>query len=58
MMCYLDKTFCASKNCQNECGRKFTAEDAIAAKKWWGSDQYPVAYSHFCGEDDEVNLSS
>lgn len=57
MICYLDKTFCGSKNCKNECGRQLTKKDALAAEKWWGGKHCPIAYSYFCGDDDEVNLS-
>lgn len=40
------------------CGREFTEQDAIDAEKWWGSKDYPVAYSEFCeqsngGKEDE-----
>lgn len=33
MICYKDTTFCASPNCKNECGREFTSEDEINAKR-------------------------
>jgi hypothetical protein len=49
MICFQDRTFCGSKNCKNLCGRKFTKELHKQAVKWWGSDEYPVAYSTFCG---------
>lgn len=26
MICYLDRTFCVTKNCKNACGRKLTDE--------------------------------
>lgn len=50
MICYKDMTFCGSKVTDHTCGREFTKQDAIDAEKWWGSKNYPVAYSYFCGE--------
>ena len=58
MLCYLDRTFCVSKNCTNKCGRKLTKEIEIEANLWWtnsfkGRDgQAPIACSYFCGEDE------
>lgn len=52
MIHYKDRAFCASKVAVHTCGREFTAEDAIAAEKWWGSKEYPVAYGLFCGGDE------
>jgi hypothetical protein len=51
MMCYLDKTFCASPHCENKCGRKLTPEILKAADKWWGKGEgeAPIAMSYFCG---------
>lgn len=54
MICFRDRTYCASPNCRNECGRQFTAEDAVAAKAWWGSDDYPVAMSTFCDKHGDL----
>ncbi len=54
MICYLDRTFCSSPNCENKCGRKLTEEIIEGAKKWWGSDDAPIAMSNFCGETDEI----
>ena len=51
MICYRDRTFCCSKVEKHTCGREFTEEDAINAKKWWGSEDYPVAYGEFCKEE-------
>ena len=44
-MSYLDKTFCASPQCKNECGRQMTSEER--AKK--GGIEW-VSYAYFCGE--------
>lgn len=51
MICYLDKTFCVSLNCENKCGRKLTDKVIKSAIQWWGSDDAPIAMSCFCGGD-------
>ena len=56
MICYRDITFCGSKTHKPDCDRQFTAEDAQGAKKWWGSDDAPVAFADFCGEKRTDNL--
>ena len=46
MICYKDKTFCASVNCKNDCGRKLTRqiiEDATKA-------DLPLSFAFFCGD--------
>lgn len=46
-MTYLDKTFCASPNCKNECGRQLTSElEAKNIINNW------VSYSYFCGNPE------
>lgn len=50
MMCYRDRTYCASKVKKHTCGCEFTKQDAKDAEKWWGNKDYPVAYAYFCGE--------
>jgi hypothetical protein len=54
MICYRDRTYCGSPNCENKCGRKLTDEVKEGAKKWWGSDNAPIAISNFCDEKGEV----
>lgn len=44
MICYKDKTFCASASCKNECGRKITPEEVKHAKELG----LPIAYGKFC----------
>ena len=57
MMCFKDKTFCASPNCKNECGRKMTPEledelkRANMPDKWDG--MLPVSYNYFCGKPED-----
>ena len=46
-MSYKDKTFCASPDCKNACGRKMSEEDKQFLK---GHPWYPVSYGYFCGE--------
>jgi hypothetical protein len=57
MLCYLDKTFCISPNCENKCGRKLTEEIIADANKWWGKPSgAPIAMSSFCQDmsDEEI----
>lgn len=52
-MYYKDKTFCASHNCKNECGRQIT--DAQR-----GEDQrlgLLIAWNYFCDVPNEVYQS-
>jgi hypothetical protein len=45
--CFLDYTYCASPNCNNECGRKMSKEIETAMDKL----KYDrVAFGYFCGE--------
>ena len=57
-MTFLDKTFCVSPNCENECGRKMTVDEKAALKIWQSlinpaNDPKvitPITYGYFCGE--------
>jgi len=51
--CYLDKCYCASPNCKNECGRKMSPEIKEAIQKIPNA-HYSMAY--FCGEEIEEDL--
>jgi hypothetical protein len=42
-MSYKDRTFCASPNCKNECGRKMTDEEKAA-----NFDNQWISYGYFC----------
>ena len=60
MLCFKDTTFCSSsEQCGNtDCGRKFTDKDREDAKAWWGSYDFPVAWSDFrndCGKFKPVD---
>ncbi len=52
MTAFMDKTFCASPNCQNQCGRKMTAQEEEALKKW-GCDF--VSWADFCNKEGNQN---
>ena len=45
-MNFKDKTFCASPNCKNDCGRKMTDEEKVQSI----SSGLFVSYAYFCGE--------
>jgi len=53
MLCYKDKTFCASPNCENECGRKMKDEEHYQAD----SLEIPIAWGYFCGLPDDAYQS-
>jgi hypothetical protein len=44
MICYKDKTFCASKVKKHTCGRKIIKKEIEHAKKIG----LPIAYGNFC----------
>jgi hypothetical protein len=46
-MMSLDRTFCMSPNCINECGRKMTDEERELGIQL----DIPIAFAYFCGED-------
>lgn len=51
MLSFNDRTYCASPNCTNECGRKMTADEKekLAKSNMWVSTAYfcdvPEGYS-------------
>jgi hypothetical protein len=47
----LDRTFCASPNCKNDCGRKITeAEKEFLRKEREAGINRPTSNGYFCGE--------
>lgn len=56
MITFKDKTFCASPNCQNDCGRKMTDEEKKEfliqnlPQNWDG--MLGVSCAYFCGEPE------
>ena len=50
MLCYRDMSFCSAypDRCKNDkCPRAFTNEERERARRWWGNDNVPVAFSDF-----------
>jgi hypothetical protein len=47
----LDKTFCASPQCKNDCGVKFTDEVKRAADIM--RPNYGVSLAYFCGKPEQ-----
>lgn len=45
-MCFNDRTYCASPDCENKCGRKMTIVEEQEAVQ----SGLPVSYGYFCGE--------
>lgn len=52
-MIFKDKTYCASPNCQNKCGRKMTDSERIELANY-ESTVIPIGYAYFCDENGEV----
>ena len=53
MWSYKDKTFCASPDCENECGRKLTDQDKHYLSSFSDPENAPVVcYAYFCGEPE------
>lgn len=50
-MSYLDKTFCASPGCQNECGRRMTEYERENLSR--SNAQY-VSYGYFCQQENDI----
>ena len=48
MICFRDRTWCASPNCKNECGAKMSQEMKEKAK----NSNEPIAWAYFCGDGD------
>lgn len=61
-MTFLDKTFCASPNCINECGHKMSDEekDRLNIAAWKNPDAYSVlvAWAYFCGKPELLKTSA
>lgn len=46
----LDKTFCATPNCKNECGRRMAEDERALSVKL----AIPISYAYFCGEPESI----
>jgi hypothetical protein len=57
MICYKDMTFCKSDCINTNCFRNWTEEKSKDAKKWWGSDNAPVAFSDFSKDCKDYKCS-
>ena len=58
MICFKDRSFCGSPNCQNQCGRKMTQEEEYEYKRANEPDQWDgmlgVSYVRFCDDKGEL----
>ena len=53
--CYRDKTYCATPDCKNECGRKMSEE----VRQLLAQDKHGrTAYAYFCGEPSQQFLDN
>jgi len=53
----LDKTFCGSPQCKNECGRKLP--DDYYSNIWKDPASYEghlISYAYFCGDPDNTHV--
>lgn len=55
-MSFKDRTYCASPNCENKCGRKLTKEQKqelamLSDAGYWSAQ---VSYAYFCGDSDTL----
>lgn len=58
-MSFLDKTFCASPDCKNECGRKMTESEKEYLKElaFRGlKSSSLVSQAYFCGEPSKEGI--
>ena len=53
-MSYKDKTWCASPQCKDKCGRKMLDKDRKLVEAL-GQDAY-VSYAYFCGYPDDMPM--
>jgi len=54
VICYRDRTWCASPGCVGACGRQWSAAEQAKAEAWWGGKGAPVAFANFCDERGRV----
>ncbi len=59
-MSYNDRTYCASPDCHNECGRQMSSMEKAQQKAFFAAHGYniPVSYAYFCGEPQEETPQS
>lgn len=51
MICFRDRTWCASPNCEGECGRKPTIEIKAAMR----TQNLPISWAYLCGEGEVIH---
>jgi hypothetical protein len=50
MICYRDRAFCSrTDDCKCDDFRRMTPDKLADARKWWGSDDPPIAWMDLCG---------
>lgn len=53
-VCFNDRSYCASPNCKNECGRKMTEKEKRDLERLNQPNHWDgllgVCYGYFCGE--------
>lgn len=56
-MSYKDRTYCATPDCKNDCGRKMSDMEVAQQKAFFAAQGYniPVSYAFFCGEPKGEN---
>jgi len=53
MIPFKDKTFCASPDCKNECGRKMTKKEREEFDRLNEDHWMCISQGYFCGEPNE-----
>jgi hypothetical protein len=53
VICFRDRTWCASPECKGECGRQMTPEIKAEARK----SKEPISWGIFCGDKDYPDWS-
>lgn len=59
MLCHNDRTYCASPNCENKCGRQMSYAHKEHLHQLEKKGQaFPVCYGYFCGEPSPYEVFS
>jgi hypothetical protein len=53
MIPFKDKTYCASPNCKNECGRMMTKREREQYEEFREEYEVCLSQAYFCGEPEE-----
>jgi hypothetical protein len=59
-MTYKDRTYCASPDCNNKCGRKMTNMEIAHHKAFFAQHGYdiPVSYGYFCDKKEQKEIKN